>query len=95
MTMREKMARAIHDTVPRHFPRDVAVRPWEDEPPRVREPLLAVADAVLDALLEPTEGMIEFGIDAAKTAADHYERISSSAIKTAFQAMIQAAKDGK
>lgn len=54
MNMRERMARAMH----------AALYSWESLSPRQQADYLAMADAALSALAEPTEAMlraVEFG----------------------------------
>lgn len=55
MTMREKLARSIAA---------VQMRPWEASGRIYKEECLAMADAALAALGEPTEAMVRAGTDA-------------------------------
>lgn len=59
---------------------------WDDMPP-YREGYLAIADAALDALKEPTEGMLNRGVDVVGRTPDETREI--------WQVMVRAAKDGK
>jgi len=79
--MREKIARAIYHGTPRN-------KPWEQLSAYKRGQYVREADAVLDALKEPTEGMVDAGWD---NLPDDESRFSPSNI---FEAMIQAARDG-
>jgi len=58
VTMREKMARAIHKISPDY---DV---PWDEMHQGIRDLFLADADAALAALEEPTDAMVEAGYAA-------------------------------
>lgn len=55
---------------------------------------LDAADAVLDALMEPTEGMIEAGIETHEK--DWPNRVTGERpLVASFRGMIRAARDGK
>lgn len=88
MTMREKIAKSIYERRNGH-----GAKPWAHQSQAHRDPYLSDADAVLDALIEPTEGMIEAVED------HHYmgdrECPTCGGGKPAFQAMVRAAKEGK
>lgn len=75
--MREKIAHRIQTKL-------IELEPWELTDSEAGE----IADAVLDALMEPTEGMI---------GAFHRMCDDNGAclVKPGFQAMIRAAKEGK
>lgn len=77
MNMREKIARAICKA---------SGDDWDREGPEgLMQAYGQAADAVLDALMEPTEGMVKAG-----RAAIPYP----DTIEAPFTAMIQAARDG-
>jgi len=76
-SMREKIARAIYHGTPRN-------KPWDLLSAYKREQYVHEAHAVLDALMEPTEGMV--------AAMD--EHSGTIAPECAYQAGIQAARDG-
>jgi hypothetical protein len=88
MTMREKIARAAceaghHASWPEgtsYTNRDEQ-RAW-----------FKIADAVLDALMEPTEGMVKAGVDADEQLE---WAASDAAVPEVFKAMIKAAQEGK
>lgn len=88
MNMREKIARVLATLDGMH---QDAVSNDEDETP-VWRLYLDDADAVLDALMEPTEGMVEESVFAAYHYSDEDDKIHNA---KAFKAMIQAARDGK
>ncbi len=84
-SMREKIARAIYST-------DDRIRAWaewddleDDDPTRLSS--FKRADAVLDALMEPTEGMFRAGYEKDIMALRGCDSI--------FVAMITADKEGK
>lgn len=81
MTMREKMARAIH-----HLDHQDSTPAWDDLEDYMRGHYLNQADAALDVLMEPSDEM-EKAVHGDKFSSGHYKRI--------FTAMIRAAKDGK
>lgn len=85
MNMREKMARAIHAL---DHQDDTAA--WDDLEPYMRDHYLNQAAAALDALLEPTRGMV-----AAGGAQDDDVTEEMVGAVEHWTAMIQAAKDGK
>lgn len=88
MSMREKLARAMHGfRQSRGFSGNAA---WEYEPAAIQELYLGTADAVLDALLEPDEGMVEAG-EGSLSSLDY--RCECDA-KNIFRAMITAARSG-
>ena len=82
MTMREKMARAMHDRMNARFGTDSV---WDSAEQSVKDKFLDYADAALDALMEPTEGMI-------MASGDWQLAVS---ITDTWAAMIRAAKEGK
>lgn len=88
MNMREKIARKLLMYDMPH------VDSWQLIDERIRKDYMHRADAVLDALMEPTEEMIS----AADEAMRHKVVTGSARIETlkvGFLAMIQAAKEGK
>ena len=95
--MREKMAREMyHRMIERSSyvilgAQDAArsMHAWEHQSAKLHEDWFAAADAALDALLEPTEGMIA-AYD--KTPWPHDD---GPEMPDAYQNMIRAAKDGK
>lgn len=101
MTMIDKMARAIYEvsSEPEHG------ADWEGLSPEWRDNLNTHARAALTALLEPTAGVIDKGIDALEDCVDsdfssnadgerdYYTTIRSDAAALTFRAMIQAALD--
>lgn len=102
MTMREKMARAMYEAIiaPAKYFSGADVPPemcaWERWAPGFRARWLTAADAALDALLEPTEGMIEAA--AEKVGLDRPEHHGYSDQHLAIVGMaaaLRAAKDGK
>ena len=85
MTMREKMARAMYGrktVMPNGEMHLMKKKPWEQLHSSTRARYLYDADAALDALLEPTEGMH----DAARWNEEGLEK---------YMAAIRAAKEGK
>ena len=95
-SMREKIARAIAAGFEKDFPARTQ-QTWEELSLPAKAAMLSRADAVLDALLEPTEGMLADGLLAYEligvaggiinTAEDHITLI--------LESMIIAAKEGK
>ena len=93
MNMREKIARAMYERNRRKVDGTLCDRPWTEAHGAVRQFHLDSADAMLDAMMEPTEEMCavagQYGVgDNGKRAAAHLSRMT-------FTTMIQAAKDGK
>lgn len=84
MTMREKMARALHKRAERHSTDDVAAFVWDRMSDRDQDEFLEQADVALGALMEPTEGIIE---------AIRYKGFKTG--KALYEAVITAAKEGK
>lgn len=80
MTMREKIARAMYSSQNRD---DDWIYHEDDGP--VRAEYRAMADAVLDILMEPTRDMLTAFVDA---------ETDLETVRTRYRAMIQAAKDG-
>lgn len=86
MSMREQMARAIFMVTHSHSDWDSILFRTD------RADSFAQADAALDALMEPTEGMVEsFDCYVANTSGCQCGLDS----RGAYSAMIRAAKDGK
>jgi hypothetical protein len=75
MNMRERMARAMH----------AALYSWESLSPRQQADYLAMADAALSALAEPTEAMVDAAWAAFK---------ANGTAKEIFRAMIGATGEG-
>ena len=109
-TMREKMARAMHDRMNGRFG---TASDWERAEEFLRQKFLDYADAALAALEEPTEGMkragadklYEFGPEAylagynedgddAKELRREYGSEWGAVIEP-FTAMLRAAREGK
>jgi hypothetical protein len=97
MNMREKMARAGYERAVKssvfRFPNDgdilqMSLHSWENQSSALKEDWLAVVDAQLEALMEPTDGMIASGDDEMPLD-------PSCGGKFVFLAMIRAAKEGK
>jgi len=64
--MREKMARAIYENLQsRSFS---MIHPWETREGAYRETFVVAADAALDVLMEPTEGMVNAALEPAAVA---------------------------
>lgn len=82
-SMRERIARAI---VADDFNGDSTV--YDDMGANMQANFLANADAVLDAMLEPTEEMCVAGLET-------NTRFGPRAMGAIFRAMIRAAKEGK
>lgn len=81
MTMKERIARAIHEEI--ELRDDLCHYEYKYK----RESMILVAEAVLDAMREPTEAMIEVGIE------DHgWGDCEMSEMHFRWQAMIDAAK---
>lgn len=83
MSMRERIARGIYEKR-----NGVGAAPWAIRSNAHKEPYLMDADAALDALMEPTEGMI----GAFHRMCDDN---GTCLVKPGFQAMIRAAQEGK
>lgn len=84
MSMREKIARALQA--------NGAEGSWTD--------LLSDADAALDALLEPTEGMVEDGqvevnLLENPEPPNAFKFLSNDEVVLIWQAMVRAAQEGK
>lgn len=79
-SMREKIARSLYEATP--FKETEGG--YDRQSPAYQRMCLLLADAVLDALMAPTEGMVE--------AMD--EHSGTIAPECAYQAGIQAARDG-
>lgn len=93
-SMIEKMARAIDPGIWNHFDVYVKLKEYDEydqselkQKPGPLADSLAAAHAALGALMEPTEDMYRAG-----HAATHY---SGDDVHLVFQAMIQAAIEGK
>lgn len=96
MDMRERIARAINPTafalsVEGHHPGDLADYQAFHRPIALRQ-----ADAVLDAMMEPDEGMILAGMDVDDDATfdPPHSGLRSEGPKIIWQAMITAARSG-
>lgn len=87
MSMREKIARAIYHSQPRNRTFDLLKVEYQRQ-------YLRKADAVLDALMEPTEGMITEGFAVNSDDIGQPERAKRGQVRV-FRAMIQAARDGE
>jgi hypothetical protein len=85
MTMREKMAKAMEYAHLSDEMNEALFKP--DSPASPRD--LMLADAALDALMEPTEAMIDAGYD--NGSGDQLVEGPD----TTFVRMVKAAKDGK
>ena len=85
ISMREKIARAIFHKITS----DDDPSAWGRYPGN-HHACYQAADAALDALMEPTEGMVDSGIEHTNMLAVPLIRIPNS-----FKAMILAAKEGK
>lgn len=86
--MREKIARAMYERIMvrvSHGARSQVDDVWVNQKPEYQADWLAAADAALDALLEPTEGMRS----AAKFDYGH------DAPCGAWESMVRAAREGK
>lgn len=83
MIMREKIARAL---LAYDLPMKVG---WNSIQEEVRQEYLDRADAALDALMKPTEGMIDATYEIDPYWSDGPDH------KSVFIASIRAAKDGK
>lgn len=93
MTMREKMARAMYETVCRRL--EATMTPasldalkligWDEENPELRAGWLANVDAALEALAQPTALMVDHALDG---------EILETQAREAWSAMIDAAKAG-
>lgn len=68
---------------------DTPIVKWELAPEYEREEYRHLARAALEALREPTEGMVEAGADAADASGWAVDAISGA--KTAYRAMIDEA----
>lgn len=93
MNMREKLARAIYDSEGNQVQEPGQKwRPMrlDEEPAEDQQRYYEAADAVLDALMEPTEGMQEEGFKQYGSGA--YDVSSPEVV---FTSMIRAAKEGK
>jgi hypothetical protein len=86
MTMREKIARIM---ISGNSP-----ELWESLAPESKHFWLERADAVFDALAEPTEGMANAGANSIRRFNPDYDRDYDAAADL-FKAMITAAKEGK
>ena len=90
MTMIDEMARSMCENSPsrRGF--------WDSTPESRKKGYRTLATAALDALMEPTEGMIEAGCAAIENHIDwdgNFNR--SGGPSDGFRAMLTAAKEGK
>ncbi|OAM78209.1 hypothetical protein [Devosia elaeis] len=86
MNMREKIAKALHDF---DYPKGDWHRLNSGQGSYHQDKYRVKADAVLDALAEPTEGMLEAGVLDVKADVSFFE------VEETYQAMIRAAKEGK
>lgn len=98
MTMREKIARNLYL---KHQEIDDEVKtlalPWDHpEGDDTREIYLALADAALDPLMEPTEGMLDGGNCAEWYGGmQGHVKAEREEVKKVIQGAITAAKEGK
>lgn len=98
MSMREEIAKSIYERRNGH-----GAKPWARQPQAHRDPYLSDAEAVLDALMEPTEGMMSSAIQTDEVdSIDWVEALRGTGITSAqtvvvasYKAMIRAAKEGK
>lgn len=102
MNMRERLTRAIYDKATRFDGDEIAVHLGNsmmiegsavdvDELQRiVMQVCEDAADAVLDELMTPTEGMMMEGIHA-----EAFRSLGALKVNRVWQDMIKAAKDGK
>ena len=84
MTMREKMARGMEELWRSKYG-SMARAHWESGVGK------QLADAALDALMDPTEGMCDAPGNEGVTAGDY--RMAAFEAEAGFKAMIRAAKD--
>lgn len=84
--MLEKMARSAHNRARRNF---TNLPPWEQMPKDAQQQGMQMADAMLDALLEPSVEMERRGISTGET-----DDADGDVLKI-FCAMIIAAKESK
>lgn len=96
MTMREKMAFALYELEVRTSRLDeVPAYGWGTLDPGFRELWFSKADAVLDAMLESTEGMAEEGAGVIPCGQGAEEGpLNVSAARDCWREMILAAKEG-
>lgn len=87
MTMRERMARAIH---PRAWSRRMTSGPAKAG---LQQEALEAADRALDAILEPTEAMLEEGAYLTPDSQGGEGPIQPDVTRSIWQAMIDAAKE--
>ena len=78
--MRERIARVIFESM-----NDVGDLEWDECGKSTCEPYFIIAGAVLDAMREPTKGMIEAA----------YKAPMLGGFKSQYQCAIDAAKEGK
>ena len=83
MNMREKIARALAE--------EAGAPPWEEMQSRWRACYLGNADAVLDAMREPDEGMLDAGTSALWPPLPGAGWLPGSKSVEVWQAMINAA----
>lgn len=90
MTMRERMARALFAAVIRS-PEARAIQPWEAKSERDQQDYYLMADAALDALMEPSDEMIESAVnESVERVSDHLAR---DVVWFQHRALIRAAKE--
>lgn len=78
------------DTVSPFDRREVDI-PWKDLLADERAPFLATARAALEAIREPSYGMVEAGIASARKCTDDWKASAACLPGHAWQAMIDAA----
>ena len=86
MTMREKMARAMFDAGAKRMN---SKKTWDTCEQSYRDLMFAEVDAALDALMNPTDAMIDAGMNVGMIPACYGE------VEAHWKAMIGAAKEGK
>ncbi len=91
MGMREKVAKAIWDARERGFPAHTRMT-WENGTETARVATMLLADAALDALAEPTAGMVRRG--GLEKDTDGFTAVGGFS-RNIFRAMIAAAREGK
>lgn len=99
MSMREKIAmRLFEQNGLKHADLSTLDQSWRDSP-QYHDLFLRQADAVLDALMEPTEGMKEKGAYGPTTLSygdeDSFYYVSEDDAGEIFSSMIEAAKEEK
>lgn len=88
MNMREKIARAIYESR-----NGAGAVPWHRRDFRHKQPYFDDADAALDALMEPSNDMLEAMHGA--MFQDAFDGRSLPMLGAGFEAAIQAVREGK